>query len=53
MINLDAIAAWGETHPWPSSEQIEQDLLISRAICEIAADEYLGQELVFRGGTAL
>ena len=53
MINLDAIAAWGKTHPWPTLEQIEQDLLISRAICEIAADDYLSQELVFRGGTAI
>jgi len=53
MINLDAITAWGETHPWPSSEQIEQDLLISRAICEIAEHNYLSNELVFRGGTAL
>jgi predicted nucleotidyltransferase component of viral defense system len=31
--------------------QIEQDLLLSRLICEIANDPYLGAELVFRGGT--
>ena len=53
MINLDAIVAWGETHPWPTLEQIEQDLLLSRAICEITAHDYLGKELAFRGGTAL
>ncbi|MCL2808423.1 MAG: nucleotidyl transferase AbiEii/AbiGii toxin family protein [Coriobacteriia bacterium] len=53
MINLDAIIAWGKTHPWPSLEQVEQDLLISRAVCEIASDSYLSKELVFRGGTAL
>ena len=34
-------------------EQIEQDLLLSRLIVEIANDDYLGDELVFRGGTCL
>ncbi|MEO7147926.1 MAG: nucleotidyl transferase AbiEii/AbiGii toxin family protein [Terrimesophilobacter sp.] len=28
-------------------------MLLSRAICEIASDDYLQRELVFRGGTAL
>lgn len=53
MIPYDAVTAWARTHPWPTREQIEQDLLLSRAICAIAADDYLGEELVFRGGTAL
>lgn len=53
MIAADAITAWAVDHPWPTRLQIEQDLLLSRAICEIAADPYLGGELVFRGGTAL
>jgi hypothetical protein len=53
VIGLDAIAAWGVNHPWPTQEQVEQDLLLSRAICAIAAHPYLGDELVFRGGTAL
>jgi predicted nucleotidyltransferase component of viral defense system len=53
LIESEAITAWAITHPWPTAEQVEQDLLLSRAICEIANDEYLGTELVFRGGTAL
>jgi hypothetical protein len=53
LINSEAIIAWGIAHPWPTPEQIEQDLLLSRAICEIANDDYLGRELAFRGGTAL
>lgn len=53
MIPYDAVTAWGVGHPWPTREQVEQDLLLSRAICAIAADPYLGEELVFRGGTAL
>jgi len=47
------VTAWAVDHPWPTREQVEQDLLLSRAICAIAEDDYLGAELVFRGGTAL
>ena len=36
-----------------TGDQVEQDLLLSRLIVEIANDEYLGDELVFRGGTCL
>lgn len=53
MLSVNDIAAWGRTHPWSSADQVEQDLLLSRAICAIADDPYLGGELVFRGGTAL
>lgn len=53
MIPTNAITGWGVTHLWPTREQVEQDLLLSRAICAIASDRYLGDELVFRGGTAL
>lgn len=53
MIPADAITSWGVDHLWPTREQVEQDLLLSRAICAIASDPYLGDELVFRGGTAL
>lgn len=53
MVPAAAITAWGTRRPWPTPEQVEQDLILARAICEIANDEYLGNELVFRGGTAL
>lgn len=53
MIPQAAITEWGRVVPWPTSEQIEQDLLLSRLIVEIANDGYLGSELVFRGGTCL
>ncbi|MDR0593501.1 MAG: nucleotidyl transferase AbiEii/AbiGii toxin family protein [Bifidobacteriaceae bacterium] len=52
MIPVAHVIAWSADHPWPDQAQIEQDLLMSRAICEIAAHPYLGSELVFRGGTA-
>ena len=53
MIPQNAITAWSLDHPWPTPDQVEQDLLLSRAICAIADHPYLGEELVFRGGTAL
>ena len=53
MIPYDIINAWGVTHPWITREQIEQDLLLSRAICDIYSNRFLSGELIFRGGTAL
>ena len=53
MIPLNTINDWGLSHPWPTIEQIEQDLLLSRALCEISNDPLLGEELIFRGDTAL
>ncbi len=53
MIPRAAITEWGRTVPWPTVEQVEQDLVLSRLIVEIANDDYLGDELVFRGGTCL
>ena len=53
MINRPAIIDWEEQAPWPENQQIEQDLLLSRAIVEIFSDETLSKTLLFRGGTAL
>ena len=53
MIPEFAIREWSEHVPWTESEQIEQDLLICRALTEIYKDEYLASHLAFRGGTAL
>ena len=53
MIPSNDITAWAHSAPWPSPDQVEQDLLLSQLICLIAADDYLGDELVFRGGTCL
>ena len=53
MIFEFAIREWNETVPWTDSEQVEQDLLICRALTEIYKDEYLASHLAFRGGTAL
>ncbi len=53
MIPQQYITAWRQTVPWKSNEQIEQDLVICRALVEIFSDDYLREHLAFRGGTAL
>ncbi len=53
MIPKPYIAEWKDYAPWSSFEQIEQDLVISRALVEIFSDEFLNEHLAFRGGTAL
>jgi len=43
----------GKKYPWKEIAQVEQDLIIARAIVEIFSDDLLRKSLVFRGGTAL
>lgn len=53
MIPKPYIAKWQENAPWKQFYQIEQDLVISRALVEIFSDDFLKENLAFRGGTAL
>ncbi len=53
MIPAQNIVAWGNLVPWTDVRQIEQDLIISRALVEIFSDPMLRAALRFRGGTAL
>lgn len=53
MIPSRLITAWSRYAPWLNDEQVEQDLVLSRLIVEIANHPLLGEELVFRGGTCL
>ena len=53
MIPETNITAWSITAPWAEPRQIEQDLIISRALVEIFNHDLLSTELRFRGGTAL
>ena len=39
--------------PWGVNVQVEQDLIICRALCSIYSDAFLSEHLAFRGGTAL
>ncbi|MCB0653922.1 MAG: nucleotidyl transferase AbiEii/AbiGii toxin family protein [Saprospiraceae bacterium] len=53
MIAKPYIARWQEHAPWKEFAQVEQDLIISRALVEIFSDDFLREHLAFRGGTAL
>lgn len=54
MIPLQFINAWKRHEaPWQTNEQVEQDLIISRALVALFSDAYLRENLAFRGGTAL
>ncbi len=53
MIPETNITAWSITAPWAEPSQVEQDLIISRALIEIFNHDLLSAELRFRGGTAL
>ncbi|HYF67185.1 MAG TPA: hypothetical protein VD884_03575 [Ohtaekwangia sp.] len=50
MIPGNYIQEWSHTAPWQDSYQIEQDLVISKALVEIFADPFLNENLAFRGG---
>src|SRR5208283_3405141 len=53
MISSAYIKEWREKAPWPWNDQIEQDMIICRALIEIFSDPELSENLAFRGGTAL
>lgn len=53
MIPSESIQQWAHRAPWPVSRQIEQDLIISRALCDIFNSASLAGKLAFRGGTAI
>ena len=53
MIPKPHIAEWQNHAPWKEFYQVEQDLIISRTLVELFSDDYLKENLAFRGGTAL
>lgn len=53
MIPLDFITEWRGAVPWIEDSQVEQDLILSRALVEIFAVTEAAESFAFRGGTAL
>ncbi|MBW2031872.1 MAG: nucleotidyl transferase AbiEii/AbiGii toxin family protein [Deltaproteobacteria bacterium] len=53
MIPKADIVAWRQIAPWVSDAQVEQDLIISRALVSMFQDTSISEQLAFRGGTAL
>ena len=52
MIPKADIVAWRQFAPWVTDAQVEQDLIISRALVAIFQSPFLAERLAFRGGTA-
>lgn len=53
MIPRDYITEWRAQAPWIQDFQVEQDLVISRALVAIFSKPVLNKALALRGGTAL
>lgn len=53
MIPRANITAWRAVAPWPIDAQVEQDLVISRALVALYSHPAFRDALAFRGGTAL
>ncbi len=53
MIPIAFLQEWSAKAPWPDSRQVEQDLIISRALCDLFNAPALKDKIAFRGGTAL
>jgi len=53
LIPQSFLQAWSATAPWPDFRQIEQDLIISRALCDLFNAPALRGKIAFRGGTAI
>ena len=53
MIPRDYVTAWRAMAPWVEDAQVEQDLVISRALVDLFSHPLLARSLAFRGGTAL
>ncbi len=53
MIPADFIAEWRAHVRWSTDEQVEQDLVLCRALATIFQDDELASTVALRGGTAL
>lgn len=53
MIPTSYLTEWSTHAPWPDQRQIEQDLIICRALCDLFNSDPLKGKVAFRGGTAI
>ena len=53
MIPRASITAWRNTAPWGEDWQVEQDLILSRALVDLFSRSVIARQAAFRGGTAL
>lgn len=53
MIPASYLQEWSAKTPWPDRRQVEQDLIICRALCDLFNSPALAGKIAFRGGTAI
>lgn len=53
MIPRAYLQEWSARAPWPDLRQVEQDLIICRALCDLFNAPKLKGRIAFRGGTAI
>jgi predicted nucleotidyltransferase component of viral defense system len=53
MIPEANITDWRTKAPWTSDQQVEHDLVLTRALVELFSNEFLSERFLLRGGTAL
>jgi predicted nucleotidyltransferase component of viral defense system len=53
VIPFDYITEWRAEAPWTTDAQVEQDLILSRAVVALFAEPEVARSIAFRGGTAL
>jgi predicted nucleotidyltransferase component of viral defense system len=53
VIPFDYITEWRAQTPWTTDAQVEQDLILTRAVVSMFSDATVADHLAFRGGTAL
>lgn len=53
MIPIAYLREWSAHALWPDLRQVEQDLIICRALCDLFSSEQLHGKIAFRGGTAI
>ena len=53
MIPQAYLQEWSAKAPWPDLRQVEQDLVICRALCDLFNAPPLVGKIAFRGGTAI
>ena len=53
LIQRAYITAWRSHTRWFQDAQVEQDLILSRALVELYSEDVIKEQLALRGGTAL
>ncbi len=53
MIQRPYLLEWRTNAPWQLESQIEQDLVLSRALVQLFSNKVIQQDVALRGGTAL